>query len=1280
MQRLVLVSVVLALLALPALPAVPAAAQPAATCLPSGGEQIVPATPDPGDFRITGGGSGHGAGMSQYGARGAALLGCDAETIVETYYPGAQVGTIRMPGAVRVSLDTDATSRRVSGVEGTIPFELCRDGECTDTGLRLAPDVTWTVGLTIEGGDVRYVVRDGDREIWRGGDRYALLRARLSADDGDRRIIRAGNRYRWGFLEFDSVYDATPTMFVTVEVAPFDRYLYGLAEVPSSWPEEALKAQAIAARSYAVIRRLRHEGARTACRCDLYATTVDQAYSGWEKESEGSRGQFGARWRAAVDATRSPDYSAALAVTVDGQVADAFYSSSHAGYSESTAFVFGGVLPHHQPVDDTRWENAGDNPLRTWSRTVSADELGAAFGVGRALEVTFPGPQGNACRVGDLDLGYGGVTIVGTERTRTVDGNQFRRSMDLRSTLFSVNADAGNGCPTGGPAGRIGAAPGRPSRARHRPRPSRPRHRRPRPSRPRHRRRTSRPRGAGAAARPGAPAPVDRVAGQTRVGTAVAAARRHWDQAEVAVVTTGRDYPDALAAGALAAGLDAPLLLTDPAGLPGEVAAVLTDLGVDRAVVVGGEVAVGPRVLEDLAGLGLAVERVAGPDRFATAAAAARAAGVGADGTVVLARGTDFPDALSAAALGAGPDGPPTLLTERDRLPAPTELALAALGARRVLVVGGRGGRRPGGRTPGGARLHRGAPRGRRPLRDLGGDRRGGAGPAGRRPAPAGRGHGSDYPDALAAGAVAARLDAPLLLVDGRDLAASPAVGCSSPSAAAASTAASSSAGPPRSPIWSATSSPPRCEGNSRCPADVVQGGARARRRCSVSVRDVRVTAGVNSGARRCPCRPVILAARGPRGSRRRRARLCRPPAGGGGDPCWTVGGRPRHRRAAGGRPRRGTVARRRPDRRRRRRPARPGVRPHRRHERPGPRGHGGHLRAHAPERDGGPDLGAVDGAMATVGAHLHAGQLVVLESTTYPGTTEDRLLPYLQDASGLKAGPDFHLAFSPERIDPGNQVYGIRNTPKVVGGVTEECGDRAVAFYGRFIDKVVRTRGTREAEMAKLLENTYRHVNIALVNEMAVFCHDLGIDLWDVIDAAATKPFGFQPFRPGPGVGGHCIPIDPNYLSFRVRQLGYPFRFVELAQEINERMPAYVTSRAQRLLNDQGKAVKDARILLLGVTYKPDISDDRESPARPVARRLKELGAEVRFHDPYVPAWHVDGVHLERRDLTRALPGADLVIVLQAHASYDPDLITRLSPLVLDTSGTLSGPRVERL
>ena len=328
----------------------------------------------------------------------------------------------------------------------------------------------------------------------------------------------------------------------------------------------------------------------------------------------------------------------------------------------------------------------------------------------------------------------------------------------------------------------------------------------------------------------------------------------------------------------------------------------------------------------------------------------------------------------------------------------------------------------------------------------------------------------------------------------------------------------------------------------------------------------------------------------------------------------------------------------------------------------------------------GGPDLGAVDGAVQAIAAHLHPGMLVVLESTTYPGTTEDRVLPVLAGTSGLRPGVDFHLAFSPERIDPGNQVYGVRNTPKVVGGHTGACGDRAVAFYSRFIDKVVRTRGTREAEMAKLLENTYRHVNIALVNEMAVFCHDLGIDLWDVIDAAATKPFGFQPFRPGPGVGGHCIPIDPNYLSFRVRQLGYPFRFVELAQEINDRMPAYVTQRVQRLLNDHGRAVRGAKILLLGVTYKPDISDDRESPARPVAGRLRDLGAEVRFHDPYVPTWHVDGVHLERRDLRRALPGADLVVILQAHSSYDLDLIERLSPLLLDTSGRLTGPRVERL
>ncbi|MFC4910506.1 nucleotide sugar dehydrogenase [Actinomadura gamaensis] len=320
---------------------------------------------------------------------------------------------------------------------------------------------------------------------------------------------------------------------------------------------------------------------------------------------------------------------------------------------------------------------------------------------------------------------------------------------------------------------------------------------------------------------------------------------------------------------------------------------------------------------------------------------------------------------------------------------------------------------------------------------------------------------------------------------------------------------------------------------------------------------------------------------------------------------------------------------------------------------------------------EGGPDLTAVRGAAATIAKRLTRGTLVVLESTTYPGTTEEVVRPILEE-SGLVAGEDFHLAFSPERIDPGNPVYGVRNTPKIVGGLTPACASAAAAFYGKFVERVVQAKGTREAEMAKLLENTYRHVNIALVNEMAVFCHELGIDLWDAIDCAATKPFGFQAFRPGPGVGGHCIPIDPNYLSYKVRSLGYPFRFVELAQEINDRMPRYVAERAQQLLNREGRALKGARVLLLGVTYKADIADQRESPARPVARRLLRLGADVAFHDPYVASWQVDGadVPAAEGELADALAAADLAIVLADHSAYDPALLARHARLLFDTRG----------
>jgi UDP-N-acetyl-D-glucosamine dehydrogenase len=328
----------------------------------------------------------------------------------------------------------------------------------------------------------------------------------------------------------------------------------------------------------------------------------------------------------------------------------------------------------------------------------------------------------------------------------------------------------------------------------------------------------------------------------------------------------------------------------------------------------------------------------------------------------------------------------------------------------------------------------------------------------------------------------------------------------------------------------------------------------------------------------------------------------------------------------------------------------------------------------------GSPDLAAVIAATKSIADELSAEQLVVLESTTYPGTTEDVVRPILEE-SGLVAGVDFHLAYSPERIDPGNPVYGVHNTPKVVGGVNDASTARAGEFYGRFIEKIVPVGGTREAEMAKLLENTYRHVNIALVNEMAIFCHDLGVDLWESIGAASTKPFGFQAFYPGPGVGGHCIPIDPNYLSYKVRTLGYPFRFVELAQEISARMPNYVVNRIVRNLNTIEKSVRGSRIVLLGVTYKKNIADERESPAQPLARHLLELGADLRFHDPYVDEWDIEGTMVPRIENHLAeVETADLTVLVQDHNAYDMDELAMRAARVFDTRGVLTGVNVERL
>ena len=330
---------------------------------------------------------------------------------------------------------------------------------------------------------------------------------------------------------------------------------------------------------------------------------------------------------------------------------------------------------------------------------------------------------------------------------------------------------------------------------------------------------------------------------------------------------------------------------------------------------------------------------------------------------------------------------------------------------------------------------------------------------------------------------------------------------------------------------------------------------------------------------------------------------------------------------------------------------------------------------------DGTPDIGAVKAATRVVSQHLRPGSLVVLESTTYPGTTEDIVRPILEAGSGLVAGTDFFLAYSPERIDPGNLEWGFRNTPKVVGGLTAACSDRAVKFYDQIVDTVVPTTGLREAEFAKLLENTYRHVNIALMNEMAVFCHELGIDLWAAITAAETKPFGFQAFRPGPGVGGHCIPIDPNYLSWVARSVGFRLRFVELAQEVSERMPAYVARRVQDALNRSGKAVNGAHIVLAGVTYKPNVRDHRETPARPLALHLIGMGGRVSYIDPMVDGFEVGGRGLERiSELSEAIQVADVLVVLQAHDEFINSTILNSARCIFDTSGRLAGPNVELL
>ena len=326
------------------------------------------------------------------------------------------------------------------------------------------------------------------------------------------------------------------------------------------------------------------------------------------------------------------------------------------------------------------------------------------------------------------------------------------------------------------------------------------------------------------------------------------------------------------------------------------------------------------------------------------------------------------------------------------------------------------------------------------------------------------------------------------------------------------------------------------------------------------------------------------------------------------------------------------------------------------------------------------PDLSYVESAAKSVGENLVSNQVIILESTTYPGTTLEVLVPNLEKFSNLEAGSDFFVGYSPERIDPGNKKWKFKNTPKVISGINEDSLEKINAFYKKIIDQTVIVKGTREAEMVKLLENTYRHVNIALINELAMLCKMLDIDIWEVVNAAKTKPFGFQSFTPGPGVGGHCIPVDPEYLSFKTRQIGKPVRFVELAQEINNSMPAYVVSRVNELLNSKDKILRNSKILLLGVAYKKDISDMRESPALDILELLLEKNVEVSFYDPFVNELNIAGQSIKKESSSNNFENYDMLLVLTPHSEFSEINFESLQNIVFDTTGSNFIQSTERI
>ncbi|MEO1289956.1 MAG: nucleotide sugar dehydrogenase [Chloroflexota bacterium] len=321
------------------------------------------------------------------------------------------------------------------------------------------------------------------------------------------------------------------------------------------------------------------------------------------------------------------------------------------------------------------------------------------------------------------------------------------------------------------------------------------------------------------------------------------------------------------------------------------------------------------------------------------------------------------------------------------------------------------------------------------------------------------------------------------------------------------------------------------------------------------------------------------------------------------------------------------------------------------------------------------PDMSFIIQSVESIAKVAREGMLIVLESTTYPGTTEEIVRPRIEQ-NGLVVGESLFIAFSPERIDPGNKEFGVRNTPKVVGGMTEHCSEIAAALYGTGVDNVIQVSSPTSAEMVKLLENTFRAVNIGLVNEMALMCDKLGIDVWEVIHAAATKPFGFMPFYPGPGLGGHCIPVDPHYLSWKLKTLNYNARFIELASEVNTSMPLYVVDKITDALNDQALAVRGSRVVVLGVAYKPNVTDVRESPALDIIELLRQKGADVVYHDPFVPSIRVDtNDTMESCEYSaELLQSANCVVIVTNHSMYDWEHVLEHSPVIVDTRNAVAG------